>query len=313
MMPDGERLVMLVCACAAAFAMGFMLERAWCLRSRKGASYREAYFRDKGLGGEGLSQDVPGAMVLRVAALFSMRKSGDVGTWVRLLPKTARWFDESAGKAGLPRSMTASGACEARVLCGVVGFSAGLLLGLPFSMELSAALGAFGAFSGWRLLAATIERRRKRRADDAERHLPHMLEVVVMGLRSGLSFERSMQAYAEHFDTQLARSCELACQEWRTGFSVRDGALRDLAQSYDSPLVERTVESVIRSLRLGSSLVDDLLAIASDARATYAASRQERAAKAPVKMMVATGTLMLPAMLLLVMGPILLDLMGGFQ
>ena len=39
---------------------------------------------------------------------------------------------------------------------------------------------------------------------------------------------------------------------------------------------------------------------------------EERVAKAPVKMMLPTGTLILPAMLLLVMGPILLELAGGF-
>ena len=35
-------------------------------------------------------------------------------------------------------------------------------------------------------------------------------------------------------------------------------------------------------------------------------------AKAPVKMMVPTGVLILPAMLMLVLGPVLLELAGGF-
>ena len=39
---------------------------------------------------------------------------------------------------------------------------------------------------------------------------------------------------------------------------------------------------------------------------------QEAIAKAPVKMMLPTGTLILPAMLLLVLGPVLLELMEGF-
>ena len=38
---------------------------------------------------------------------------------------------------------------------------------------------------------------------------------------------------------------------------------------------------------------------------------EERVAKAPVKMMIPTGTLILPAMLLLVLGPVLLELMEG--
>ena len=39
---------------------------------------------------------------------------------------------------------------------------------------------------------------------------------------------------------------------------------------------------------------------------------EERVAKAPVKMMVPTGVLILPAMLMLVLGPVLLELAGGF-
>ena len=44
----------------------------------------------------------------------------------------------------------------------------------------------------------------------------------------------------------------------------------------------------------------------------YKARRQEAVAKAPVKMMVPTGVLILPAMLMLVLGPVLLELAGGF-
>ena len=193
----------------------------------------------------------------------------------------------------------------------VLGAATGASAGLPFSFELAACLAAIGALLGWRLLPTAVERRRRERAWDAERCLPHMLEVMAMGLRSGLSLERSMQAYASHFDTSLARSCELAIQRWNTGLRERDQALRELGESYDSVLVKRAVEGVIRSARLGSSLTDDLASIAAQARSSYVSQRQERAAKAPVKMMVSTGTLMLPAMLLLVLGPILLELMSG--
>ena len=44
----------------------------------------------------------------------------------------------------------------------------------------------------------------------------------------------------------------------------------------------------------------------------YRARRQEQVAKAPVKMMVPTGTLILPAMLIMVLGPVLLEMAGGF-
>ena len=52
-----------------------------------------------------------------------------------------------------------------------------------------------------------------------------------------------------------------------------------------------------------------LIDLAQEARREYRALQQEKVAKAPVKMLLPTGALILPAMLLLVMGPIVLDLM----
>ena len=57
---------------------------------------------------------------------------------------------------------------------------------------------------------------------------------------------------------------------------------------------------------------DSLSLLAVEARAIRKAKLEERVAKAPVKMLLPVGTLILPAMLILVMGPIMLDLMKGF-
>ena len=84
-----------------------------------------------------------------------------------------------------------------------------------------------------------------------------------------------------------------------------------LAASCDSPLFARVVENRVRSLRCGSSRAEGLESAAAGARAVHRAQVEERVAKAPVKMMVPTGTLILPAMLLLVLGPVLLELMEG--
>ena len=139
-----------------------------------------------------------------------------------------------------------------------------------------------------------------------------MLEVVSLGLRSGLTFDRSFALYGSHFDNALARSCAKAYRSWSLGLVSREEALRELAGSYDCEQLGRIVDSVVRSLRFGSSLSGILEEAAAQSRAEYRSALEERVAKAPVKMMLPTGTLILPAMLLLVMGPILLELAGGF-
>ena len=92
---------------------------------------------------------------------------------------------------------------------------------------------------------------------------------------------------------------------------MRDEALRKVASTYDSTILSRTFETVIRSIRYGTSMVESMESDASEAREAYQAAREEKVAKAPVKMLIPTGVLILPAMLILVLGPVLLELMGS--
>ena len=59
-------------------------------------------------------------------------------------------------------------------------------------------------------------------------------------------------------------------------------------------------------------MADNLGLLAVEARAIRKAKLEEQVAKAPVKMLLPVGALILPAMLILIMGPIMLDLMNDF-
>lgn len=169
-----------------------------------------------------------------------------------------------------------------------------------------------GAAAGWRALPWAVKRRSCRRAEAMECDLSEMLDVVALGMRSGMSFDRSLDLYTGYFRTQLADAFRSAQRQWACGLASRPEALREVADSYASPLLARVIENIVRSLRFGATMADNLEDAAREARSGYKARRQEAVAKAPVKMMVPTGVLILPAMLMLVLGPVLLELAGGF-
>lgn len=186
----------------------------------------------------------------------------------------------------------------------------GLLLGFAFSELLGCLLLVVFFSLGWRIPLMALRRERDARSNAVESDLARMLEVVVLGLRGGLSFDRALSYFGRFFQGSLARSCVLAQTQWSYGLCSRDEALRNLADSYESKLVGRAVESIIRSLRYGTSLADDLSDAAASARLQRRSRLEEVVAKAPVKMLLPVGALILPAMLILVVGPILLELMG---
>lgn len=303
-----------VLALASALAAGAAGACAGCTWYRCVAAQRSRRARIRGDPGSG-ADAARGFVALRYAADVSRRLAlGAMEPASRRLPlgRARMWFAARARRAGLADEVSEEGFAEATVRLAIAGAALGALVGCAFSTELALVGGVGGAVAGASAPMRAVKATARGRAARLERELSEMLEVVALGVRSGLSFDRSLELYAAHFDTAFSRECASAQRAWAMGLMTREEALRDLAGSYDSPLLSRVVAGIVRSLRFGSSLADQLESAAAASRADHRAHVEEKVAKAPVKMMVPTGTLILPAMLLLVLGPVLLELMEGF-
>lgn len=160
------------------------------------------------------------------------------------------------------------------------------------------------------LAHAKRRRERERIRLEVERHVPEMLDAIALGMRSGLSFESAMRLYSSRFDDRLALSCRKACQSWESGLVERDEALRAIADEFDVPTLSRFVSNALRALKYGSPMGRMLEVLSNEARSCYRAKMEERVAKAPVKMLAPTACLILPAMLVMMMGPVVLELIG---
>lgn len=311
--------VLIVGACLSAAISATVL--FWCwqdskvnrLRRRQvhhavlnsGASRRFVSLESKGVSARliGLMQAETEKLELGVASPFLGRVAP-----ARLLKRCSRLIRV----AGLDDSVSVEGVRNMRMKLMGLGLFAGSVFGLVFSNELGFVLGLLGALGGFSSCSRSLKGEGALRTAGLERHLSEMIEVVSLGLRSGLSFDKAFELYHDHFETGLGHAAARAQQRWTMGLASREEALRDLAQRYDSTLFSRVMENIIRSLRFGSSLAESLEATSVEARAVHRARMEEAVAKAPIKMMIPTGTLILPAMLLLVLGPVLLDMMQGF-
>lgn len=310
MSPVAEGALMGI-ACAAAFAAGVLgmgLAGSWRAAARRRAARARAL--DEALPLEGAGGLERG--VIRLAMRLGHPGRGAPPRAPARTPRRGRKGSSSTDlvkRAGLEGRVDEDGLRAARLRLAGMGAAAGAVVGAVISLEMGLLLAAVAAAAGLYAPTWALRRLERERALELERSLPEMLEVVALGLRSGLSFDRSFQLYSMHFPSSFARSCASAQKSWSLGLRTRDEALRELAQSYRSDQLERTAERIVRSLRFGSALAPDLEAAAAEARARRRSQVEERVAKAPVKMMVPTGALILPAMLILILGPILLELM----
>lgn len=249
------------------------------------------------------------ARVLEYVVRLSQRGQGlNVAGAAR---RGAAGLDDAVRKAGLADAVSLEGIVQARLRLALCCAACGLIVGAVFSGVLALVGLAAGFAFGWTAVVRALREEARSRCFVAERQLSQMIEVVSLGLKSGMSFDRALSLYCQRFDGSLSAALTLAQRQWSHGLVERDEALRRIAQTYDSPLFSRFAENVIRSLRFGTSLADGLAALAVEARAVRKAKLEERVAKAPVKMLLPVGTLILPAMLILILGPVMLDLMEG--
>ncbi len=304
-------------AMVCAFAVGGIVGYGWFDRKevvRRKRATLQAMGRASLLESMGVSLDSRGLAVWVIEQMVSLSGSIDE-TGSALGRLAARDFGRSRdliAKAGLESVLTRSGFVLARLrLAGIAGL-AGALIGCLFSPLLMCIGLAAGMLMGWSAPIRALKEESRSRSFSADHQLSQMIEVVVLGLKSGMSFDRSLLLYCDSFGGSLSAALASAQRQWSHSLISRAEGLRGIARSYDSQLFDRFAENVIRSLRFGTSLADNLGLLAVEARSARKAKLEEQVAKAPVKMLLPVGALILPAMLILIMGPIMLDLMKDF-
>lgn len=220
-------------------------------------------------------------------------------------------FDLEFRHSGVHNKISNIGFSIARLkfMFGSIGF--GALLGFEISVETSLLLAFLAGIFGFRFCLNVFQKRVAKRTQDMQNNLHEMLDILLIGVRAGLSFDRGLKLYTENFTCTLSTELKKAQNMWESSLMTRDESLRSVADTYDSILFMRLVESICRSLNLGTSLEECLQSCAVEAKAMYKAERETKIQKAPVKMMIPTATLILPAMLILVLGPVLLEFING--
>ncbi len=168
------------------------------------------------------------------------------------------------------------------------------------------------AFVLSRRLPAMLDKRRARELRAAcDAQAPVLGDIVGMGVRAGLSFDAALGLYCRKFDCALAGQMRHALATWQGGIASRERALSDTAARIGSGALRRFNDTAVQAIAYGSPLTDMLARFSADVRAEQRAQLEQRVEKTPVKMLVPTGVCILPAMLILVMGPVIIQFVGS--
>lgn len=150
------------------------------------------------------------------------------------------------------------------------------------------------------------EKRRRNEASKASlNELPQMIDVVTLGLYAGLSFDASLELYCSGRRSDLSEALDKAMLSWRIGAATREEALERAAQDLSNDALGRFGSAVCEAIAFGSPLASTLEQQAQAIRDEQRSRMEEEIERVPVKMLIPMGTLIVPAMLLAILGPLL--------
>lgn len=182
------------------------------------------------------------------------------------------------------------------------------LAGLSGASIVAMLLGALGAIAlGWLLPMAWLSRRIRLRRDQIEYELPEMVDLLVVSVEAGVSLAGAMRIAAREVRGPLGEELRLTLQEQNMGLSSSN-ALDNLGKRADTPGMRVFVRSIIQGEALGISLGQIMRNLAEEMRKRRKAAAEERAQKAPIKMVFPLVLLIFPAMMVVLLLPALLNL-----
>ena len=209
------------------------------------------------------------------------------------------------------RPLTLDDIVSDRTLCFAVLSAAAAVVSAAIALWMFPVLLVLAWVLAGRAPAMLEHRRREELRASCDAGLDVMADVVALGTRSGLSFDAALDVYCAKFDGELARQMRSARTAWVGGVASRSQALRDVADEMGSAGMRRFADTVVEAVRFGSPLADLLEKFSAEMRRERRAAVEQQVARAPVKMLVPLGTCILPALLIFVAGPVLLQFMSS--
>jgi tight adherence protein C len=142
------------------------------------------------------------------------------------------------------------------------------------------------------------------------KQLPDIMDLLVICMEAGLGFTSAVARTVANIDGELSDEFALVLAEMRAGASRAD-ALGSLAERVQLPQVRSFVSSVRQADQFGVSVSTVLRSQAEEMRIFRRQAAQEKAMKAPVKMLMPMVFLIFPPMFVVVLGPAALSMMGS--
>jgi tight adherence protein C len=157
----------------------------------------------------------------------------------------------------------------------------------------------------WQMPVWRARRREEERRIAIDTELVDALGEMVMGVEAGLTLEATMNIYANRHRTPLADEFRAVLDRISLGIS-RDMSLKEMLDRTPTHSMQLFVAAIRQNQRIGAPLATVLRQQATTARRRRRQAIEEQSAKLAMKMVFPTVFCVLPALMIVVVGPALI-------
>lgn len=148
--------------------------------------------------------------------------------------------------------------------------------------------------------------------DEIRHNLPDALDMLSVCASAGLGFDQSLQKITEYWPTALGREFKRVTQEMEMGMS-RSQALRNMANRLDVDELTSFISIIVQAEEMGMSFADVLHSQADQMRIMRQYRAKEVANRMPAKMIIPLAIFIFPALIAVILGPVVPTLLNAFK